>query len=139
MTQSFVQFRYGTDAEQSLSTKPVAQSKSVTLMEQVAITSKLEQIKLARRKEKQMHKGPASMGYGGSFTNGDSKTAPEDQKEVVIGWDHLVKALDNTRASISQDERSRLERIYHEFVAGRSGKMKDGQGSTEIGGRSSLM
>lgn len=133
---SFVQFRYGTDADASAT--PVAQSKSAALTEQAAITSKLEQIKLARRKEKQAHKGPAGGRDAPAHGNEDGKP-PVDQKEVVIGWEHLVKALDNTRASISKEERSRLERIYHEFVAGRSGKMKDGQGSTEIGGRSSLM
>ncbi|PQK12043.1 hypothetical protein BB8028_0003g06620 [Beauveria bassiana] len=133
---SFVQFRYGADADQSV--KPVPQSKSAALTEQAAMTSKLEQIKLARRKEKQAHKGSAGLPNAAS-TNGDDGKASLDQKEVVIGWEHLVKALDNTRASISKEERSRLERIYHEFVAGRSGKMKDGQGSTEIGGRSSLM
>jgi peroxin-1 len=59
--------------------------------------------------------------------------------EVVIRWEHLAKALEQTRASISADERKRLERIYREFVVGRSGDMKDGQGSMEVGGRSSLM
>lgn len=135
---SFVQFRYGTDADQS--TKPVAQSKSAALMEQAAIASKLEQIKIARRKEKQAHKGPAgASGSANDASANDDGKPPVDQKEVVIGWEHLVKALDNTRASISKEERNRLERIYYEFVAGREGKMKDGQGSTEIGGRSSLM
>ncbi len=139
---SFVQFRYGADADANGAAKPAPQSKSAALVEQAAITSKLEQIKLTRRKEKQAHKGSAAMQNASSANNhnddGNSKT-PVDQKEVVIGWEHLVKALDSTRASISKEERSRLERIYYEFVAGRSGKMKDGQGSTEIGGRSSLM
>ncbi|OAA77832.1 ATPase, AAA-type, core [Akanthomyces lecanii RCEF 1005] len=140
-TPSFVQFRYGTDADQSAN--PVPQSKSAALVEQAAITSKLEQIKLTRRKEKQAHKGSAAGGMqndsSASMNDGGSGKTPVDQKEVVIGWEHLVKALDSTRASISKEERNRLERIYHEFVAGRSGKMKNGEGSTEIGGRSSLM
>lgn len=128
---SFVQFRYGEGAEQAA--QPTPQSRSAALVEQNAIMSKLEQIRIARKKEKQVHKSSASAADGG-----DAK--PEvDHKEVVIEWSHLVKALDNTRASISKEERNRLEKIYHEFVAGRSGKMKDGQGSTEIGGRSSLM
>ena len=127
---SFMQFRYGEGAEQAAN--PTPQSRSAALVEQNDIMAKLEQIRLARKKEKQVHKTSASV------VDGDSK--PEvDHKEVVIEWAHLVKALDNTRASIAKEERNRLEKIYHEFVAGRSGKMKDGQGSTEIGGRSSLM
>ena len=62
-----------------------------------------------------------------------------ENKEVVIGWKHIFKALEETRASISSDEKLRLQRIYREFVVGRSGDMKDGQGSMEVGGRSSLM
>ncbi|EGX91414.1 peroxisome biosynthesis protein (PAS1/Peroxin-1), putative [Cordyceps militaris CM01] len=136
---SFVQFRYGADADQSAAAKPAAQSRSAALVEQAAITSKLDQIKQARRREKQVHKGSAGVANAAGHANGDGEKSPTDQKEVVIGWEHLVKALSNTRASISKDERTRLERIYYEFVAGRNGKMKDGQGSTEIGGRSSLM
>lgn len=128
---SFTQFRYGEGAEQAAN--PTPQSRSAALVEQNAIMAKLEQIRLARKKEKQVHKSSASVVDGA-----DSK--PEvDHKEVVIEWSHLIKALNNTRASISKEERNRLEKIYHEFVAGRSGKMKDGQGGTEIGGRSSLM
>lgn len=128
---SFVQFRYGEDAAQTAD-EPTPRSKSAALVEQNAIMSKLEQIKIARRKEKQSHKGSVGGEAG-------SKADIAEQREVVIGWSHIMKALDNTRASISKEERARLERIYHEFVAGRSGQMKDGQPSMEIGGRSSLM
>lgn len=129
-TPSFVQFRYG--AGPSAADKVVPQSKSAALVENTAIASKLEQIKLARRKEKQARKGP------GAATDAGSKEPTED-REVLIELSHLVKALDNTRASVSTDEKARLQRIYREFVVGRSGQMKDGQGSMEIGGRSSLM
>ncbi|QPH01050.1 hypothetical protein C2857_005242 [Epichloe festucae Fl1] len=129
-TPSFVQFRYGTDPVHSDDTVP--QSKSAALVENAAIVSKLEQIRLARKKTKQARKGCASE------TNKDTSAAAE-QREVVIAWHHLVKALANTRASISNEEKARLQTIYHEFVVGRSGQMKDGQASMEIGGRSSLM
>jgi peroxin-1 len=131
-TPSFVQFRYGTDS--ALNKDNIPQSKSAALIENAAIMSKLEQIKLARKKVKQAKKS-----YG-ALESSDSKLASStEHREVVIEWDHLVKALDNTRASISNEEKARLQRIYHEFVVGRSGQMKDGQGSMEIGGRSSLM
>ncbi|KAF5134161.1 Peroxisome biosynthesis protein PAS1 [Metarhizium anisopliae] len=131
-TPSFVQFRYGTDP--ALGKDNMPQSKSASLIESAAIMSKLEQIKLARKKAKQAKKG-----YGALESSENKESASTDHREVVIEWDHLIKALDNTRASISNEEKARLGRIYHEFVVGRSGQMKDGQGSMEIGGRSSLM
>lgn len=126
---SFVQFPYGDESQQA--TPAVPKSKSAALVEQNAIMSKLNQIKAARRNEKQAHKAPGSS---------DSNSKPvAEEREVVIEWKHVMKALENTRASISKDEKTRLQRIYHEFVAGRNGQMKDGQPSMEIGGRSSLM
>ncbi|RSM13479.1 hypothetical protein CDV31_005899 [Fusarium ambrosium] len=130
-TPSFVQFRYGENAQ--VSDQPTPKSKSAALVENAAILSKLDEIKIARKKAKQVHGAPAAA------INADAKASTSEQREVVIGWEHLIKALDNTRASISSDEKTRLQRIYTEFVVGRSGQMKDGQGSMEIGGRSSLM
>ncbi|KAJ9142116.1 Peroxisome biosynthesis protein PAS1 [Pleurostoma richardsiae] len=135
-SRNFLQFRYGPEEALAESERRVkaGTTRSAQLAEQAAIAAKLEAIKLARRRAKHQ-KGHA---LGGDTQ--DAK-AEKDQphKEVVIGWEHLVKALDDTRASISTQERARLERIYREFVVGRSGEMRDGQGSMEIGGRSSLM
>jgi peroxin-1 len=128
-TPSFVQFRYGDKVKPLMEATP--KSKSAALIENASILAKLEEIKIARKKSKQVHGIPAG--------NVDAKAQASEQREVVIEWDHLIKALDNTRASISSEERTRLQRIYTEFVVGRSGQMKDGQGSMEIGGRSSLM
>ncbi|KFA78368.1 hypothetical protein S40288_04924 [Stachybotrys chartarum IBT 40288] len=126
---SFVQFRYGSEADGSKQNAP--QSQAASLVENASILAKLEQIRLARRKAKKVRKGN---------TTGDDDAGPaSEQNEVVIQWSHLAKALDNTRASISTEERARLQRIYKEFVVGRSGQLRDGQGSMEIGGRSSLM
>ncbi|KAF6842910.1 peroxisome biosynthesis protein [Colletotrichum musicola] len=119
---SFVQFRYGQDAAPA--TKAI--SRSAELVENAAILAKLEGIKLARKRVKHAQR-----------PDGDAKHASD--KEVVVRLDHLMKALESTRSSISTQERARLGRIYREFVVGRSGEMKDGQGSMEIGGRSSLM
>ena len=132
--RSFVQFRYGAD-EPPADGDGAPKSRSAELAEQAAIAAKLESIKLARRRDK-MLKGGGKLEEAGPGKGAGQKEA---NKEVVVGWKHLVKALDGTRASISVDERRRLERIYREFVVGRSGEMKDGQGSMEIGGRSSLM
>jgi peroxin-1 len=68
--------------------------------------------------------------------------AEEDEtksKEPLIERRHIEASLKSTRPSVSVQERMRLERIYREFVAGRSGDLPSGQGPTEIGGRTSLM
>ncbi|KAF5239249.1 hypothetical protein FAUST_5014 [Fusarium austroamericanum] len=128
-TPSFVQFRYGDKVKPVIEATP--KSRSAALVENASILAKLEEIKIARKKSKQVHGAPAG--------NTDAKAQASEQREVVIELNHLLKALDNTRASISSEEKRRLQRIYTEFVVGRSGQMKDGQGSMEIGGRSSLM
>lgn len=136
--RNFVQFRYG--AEEALAEEKERAAKgynrSSELAENAAIAAKLQDIKLARKKSKYGQKGSANLPNGHSA---GKATKSDGAGEVVIGWKHLVKALEDTRASISTQERNRLERIYHEFVVGRSGEMRDGQGSMEIGGRSSLM
>ncbi|KAM4054904.1 ATPase family associated with various cellular activities (AAA) domain-containing protein [Hirsutella rhossiliensis] len=95
-------------------------------------TGPADKIRLARKTAKQ-----ARRGAGGE--DREEKETTEQQREVIMEWSHLAKALENTRASISAAEGARLQRIYREFVEGRSGQMKDGQGSMEIGERSSLM
>ncbi|KAL7818183.1 P-loop containing nucleoside triphosphate hydrolase protein [Trichoderma aethiopicum] len=132
-TTSFTQFRYGTGEDAA--PEAVAKSRSAALVENAAILSKLEQIKAARRKAKEARRGAGADDAEGK----GAAAAAADQREVVVGWSHLTKALESTRASIGKDEKARLQKIYHEFVVGRSGQMKDGQGSMEIGGRSSLM
>lgn len=133
--RNFVQFRYGQQeaVEEAERRAQSGTTRSSELAEQASIAAKLESIKLARRRVKQQK------GHVTGFDLVDGKLEKEQHKEVLIGWAHLVKALDSTRASISTEERRRLERIYREFVVGRSGEMRDGQGSMEVGGRSSLM
>ncbi|EON96448.1 putative peroxisome biosynthesis protein [Phaeoacremonium minimum UCRPA7] len=133
--RNFVQFRYGQQeaVEEAERRAQSGTTRSSELAEQASIAAKLESIKLARRRVKQQK------GHVAGTDLVDGKSEKDQHKEVLIGWTHLVKALDNTRASISTEERRRLERIYREFVVGRSGEMRDGQGSMEVGGRSSLM
>ncbi|KAK4165774.1 putative PEX1 peroxisomal biogenesis factor 1 [Cladorrhinum sp. PSN259] len=129
--RNFVQFRYGEDEGEG---DKAPKTRQAMLAEQNAIVNKLEGIRLARKRAKKVPTGAVQ-----DQKDGEDISAAGGNKEVVIGWEHLMKALEETRASISKDERARLARIYHEFVVGRSGDMKDGQGSMEIGGRSSLM
>lgn len=131
---NFVQFRYGDDSSSEDQAR-LGSTRSSELAQQAMIAAKLESIKLSRKRAKQ-NRGPSS-----SADQDEAKANGKDtqQKEVIIQWRHLVKALDGTRTSIGREQRSLLERIYREFVVGRSGEMRDGQASMEIGGRSSLM
>ena len=131
--RNFLQFRYGED---NTSNDTAARTRQAQLAEQAAIAAKLEGIRLAKKRSKLV---PSSSSAKNGAVNGANGDAAPNNMEVVIRWEHLIKALEQTRASISSDERARLEKIYREFVAGRSGEMKDGQGSMEVGGRSSLM
>jgi peroxin-1 len=151
--RDFVQFRYGDD--DSMTTAPSShnaatapRTRAAMLAEQAAIASKLEGIKLARKRAKQQLNRSVSHANGVNGIGGENAADGHGaaaggggggNAEVVIRWEHLAKALEGTRASISAEERRRLERIYREFVVGRSGDMKDGQASMEVGGRSSLM
>ncbi|KAK8114547.1 AAA-domain-containing protein [Apiospora kogelbergensis] len=138
-SRNFIQFRYGEEASLAEEKERSAKgyNRSSELAANAAIAAKLQEIKQARRKANQVQKGSSGM-PNGTGQQRDEKGSPSGG-EVVISWKHIVKGLDGTRASISSQERSRLERIYREFVVGRSGEMRDGQGSMEIGGRSSLM
>jgi len=133
--RDFIQFRFGEDEDQkeaaALAASGVNRSKQIA--ERAAITAKLDAIKQTRMKHKQLQRGRLESDK--DRPNGETK---HDQ-EVVIGWKHIQASLPTTRSSISPEERRRLERIYREFLVGRNGEMPNGQGPTEVGGRSSLM
>ncbi|OTB03790.1 hypothetical protein M426DRAFT_59914 [Hypoxylon sp. CI-4A] len=135
-SRNFVQFRYGIQAALAEAEERAKKgyNRSSQLAENAAIASKLSEIKVARKQTRLVHKGANH-----AATDNNEKGKESKDTEVLIGWNHMVKALEATRASISPQEKSRLERIYKEFVVGRSGEMRDGQGSMEVGGRSSLM
>jgi peroxin-1 len=132
--RDFVQFRFGEeeDKTESEARSKAGSNRSKQLAERAAIASKLESIKLAKKRQKLAQRGES-----------DNDKAPQkeekEHQEVTIEWKHIMKSLATTRASISPDERHRLAKIYNEFVVGRNGEMPNGQGPTEVGGRSSLM
>lgn len=134
--KQFVQFRYGEaeDRADHDARQKAGHNRSKQLAERAAIAAKLESIKLAKKKSKMAALGQSE----DSNTKGEPKEE-KTQQEVTILWKHIIKSLASTRASLSSDERRRLEKIYREFVVGRNGEMPNGQGPTEIGGRSSLM
>lgn len=135
-SRDFVQFRYGED-EDRLDAEARAKSghnKSKLLAERAAIAMKLDEIKMAKKRAKIAQRGQLEGGNEGKGVKEE-----KEQQEVVIRWKHILKSLQSTRASISADERKRLEGIYREFVVGRNGEMPSGEGAREVGGRTSLM
>lgn len=103
----------------------------------VLIAAKLEAMKIARRKQRQLARGESQF-HAVAKVNGVMGGDHED-RAVVIEWRHVERSLATTRSSISAEERRRLGAIYREFVVGRNGEMPSGDGGREVGGRSSLM
>ena len=132
--QDIIQFRFGKDAIEGKS-QPLSRAQQAA--EYSAIIAKLDATKLARKKERHLRRGITEQATK-EGVNGDDGKADLTQ-EVVIEWKHIEASLATTRSSVGADERTRLERIYREFIIGRNGEMPNGQGSTEVGGRSSLM
>lgn len=135
--QDFSYFRLGQDRDGAAG----AQQLATQAAERAQIAAKLSAMQLARRKAKQerhAQQGRPTSSQGRPQINGAAKQE-EDHQEPVIRWQHLARSLETTRSSISAQEQRRLSTIYREFVVGRNGEMSDGQGSNEIGGRTSLM
>ncbi|KAH7417393.1 P-loop containing nucleoside triphosphate hydrolase protein [Cadophora sp. MPI-SDFR-AT-0126] len=133
--RNFIQFRYGEEEDrlENEERSKAGHNKSKLLAERAAISLKLAEIKNARKRAKIGRRGDGGEGDGGGAKE------EKEQQEVVIGWKHVEASLKSTRASISAQERGRLETIYREFVVGRNGEMKSGEGNREVGGRTSLM
>ncbi|KAL8767755.1 MAG: hypothetical protein Q9209_005841 [Squamulea sp. 1 TL-2023] len=132
---NILQFRFGVEADAEAKSTSVSRAKE--MVEYNAIIAKLEDLKLQRRVEKRRRR-EAMSGRSEETERTKEKEAKETQ-EVVIQWKHIEASLASTRSSISAQERERLRRFYKEFVQGRNGEMETGEGSTEVGGRSSLM
>lgn len=150
-TTDFIQFRFGEAEDRADAASRAAQgvNRSKQLAERLAITEKLDAMKLARRKERALrraadgryhrHHSGDKFGDQGNGADGADGGGGKAEREVVIAWKHLERSLGSTRSSIGGAERRRLRAIYREFVVGRNGEMPSGQGPTEVGGRSSLM
>jgi peroxin-1 len=129
--KEFIQFPFSEKEEHGVS----SESSHKALADRAVIAAKLSALKSAARRQRQLERGEMASGNSDlNEQNGDKS------EEVVIEWKHLERSLQDTRSSISREERRRLEAIYREFVGGfRTGEMPSGQGGSEIGGRTSLM
>ncbi|KAF1943470.1 AAA-domain-containing protein [Clathrospora elynae] len=132
----FTHFRYGDALLSSPATSPpTPAATSAQLTERAMIAQKIAALQSLRRKQKALQR-PGSRDQNDDTAKEDDG---EERKDPQIQWKHIDSSLSTGRSSISAQERVRLERIYREFVEGRDGDLPNGQGSTEIGGRSSLM
>lgn len=142
----FTHFRYGDPEPDTLGTAS-AHSTSSLATERALIAHKISALQALRRKQKLLQR-PSSRDNANANSS-DANTAgghaaggadeDDERKDPQIQWKHIERSLESGRSSISAQERHRLERIYREFVEGRDGDLPNGQGGTEIGGRSSLM
>lgn len=136
-TKNFLQFRYGEDEDrlEGESRARAGHNRNKLLAERAAILAKLDEIKKIKKRAKQLQRGVSDRDGPDARDAG----AAEGQHEVEIRWEHIQRSLQSTRASISADERRRLQGIYREFVVGRNGEMPSGEGARDVGGRTSLM
>ncbi|KAL8797975.1 MAG: hypothetical protein Q9182_007067 [Xanthomendoza sp. 2 TL-2023] len=131
-----LQFRFGIEADSTSKSVSVSHAKQVA--DYHAVVTKLEDLRRMRRVERQRRRqsSSAQMTEQQARSEGDRG---KERPEVVIQWRHIEASLATTRCSLSRQERERLQRFYREFMVGRNGEMPTGEGSTEVGGRSSLM
>jgi len=136
----FTYFRYGTDpaADDDDGTNPPI-SASAAATERASIAAQLSTHRRNQQRARAARHAYLSSSNNQQPLSAQEKREAEGSKEPTIQWTHIEKALAQTRASISREEKGRLARIYREFVVGRNGEMSDGQGGSEVGGRSSLM
>lgn len=76
---------------------------------------------------------------GSSESKDNSKSVDSESLKVYISQNDLLDSLKETKPSISLSEKTKLQKIYNQFVSGRDGNMPDGAPSNEVGGRTTLM
>ncbi|KAL8720837.1 MAG: hypothetical protein Q9225_002354 [Loekoesia sp. 1 TL-2023] len=130
-----LQFRFGKEANAEAGQAGVNRTEEIAKYH--AIVIKLRDLRQTRRVERQNLPEPSFETFEHGTRNGEQ--GGKGMQEIVIQWRHIEASLASTRSSISPQEQERLRRLYKEFVVGRSGDLPNGEGSTEVGGRSSLM
>ncbi|KAI4131335.1 MAG: hypothetical protein LQ338_001290 [Usnochroma carphineum] len=129
-----LRFRFGKEADSEAGSTSVDGAGDIT--EYHAVIAKLERLRRVRLKRRQGLKQLLQRAEDDAQSRG---RGDKGKQEVVIQWKHIEASLTSTRSSISPQERERLGRFYREFVVGRNGELPTGEGSTEVGGRASLM
>ncbi|KAJ5814322.1 ATPase AAA-type core [Penicillium pulvis] len=130
-SKSFIQFLYSSSEEAS---------GKVSMPAPAMVAAKLDAIKNSRRRQRQLENGTTPSGPANAAATNGAESGPDELRdEIIVRWEHVERALNTTRPSLSSTERRRLEGIYREFVVGRNGEMPNGEAGNEIGGRTSLM
>lgn len=75
----------------------------------------------------------------GKVNDTDDKNSGKIINRVNIRREDFEYAVRETKASISDKEYNKLNRVYREFVSDRDGNMPSGEASTHVGGRVTLM
>ena len=69
----------------------------------------------------------------------DGETPKKSKSKTLVTEAHLETSIKSTRPSVPLEEQRRLRGIYRTFAGDRDGNFPDGEASTQIGARSSLM
>ena len=131
--KELVNFRFNEELYETGRRIPNGDDRPRQLDDGITFSTKLEAFKAAR------HRKQAQLRTKDYLDHHQPRAIKRNEPEVTIQWHHLEASLLTTRSSISVAERAKLAKIYREFVVGRNGEMPNGQGSMEIGTRSSLM
>ncbi|GAA6051698.1 hypothetical protein JCM3770_001233 [Rhodotorula araucariae] len=112
--------------------------KVLSRAEQASVNKRLEAI-VATLKDAQRASAKGKKAAAAAASTG-TPASPASRAPTYITDAHLARALETTRPSVPAEELVRLQRIYSEFVSGRSaGGLPSGEASDEVGGRASLM
>ena len=119
----------GEDSANDSARQNLAETRSS--VRRATLETKLNELRAAQRKGRDRRRQETG--------TGPKHEQAIENPRVVIQWRHIEASLRSTKSSISPQERIKFNRIYTEFESARNGEMPSGQGSTEIGARSSLM
>ncbi|KAJ1019075.1 hypothetical protein NDA18_006225 [Ustilago nuda] len=129
-----------------------AGKKTLSGAERQALVRKLELVLKNTQSQQQQHKAGNKVGktlpwhLASAVPNGVAHKDEEEEgkkegkkSKTLVTEAHLVTSIKSTRPSVPLEEQQRLRRIYRTFAGDRDGNFPDGEASTQIGARSSLM
>lgn len=123
--------------------------KTLSGAERQALVRKLELV-LKNTQSQPLHKPsktagilPAHLSSGANGVSADhdadNDTPKKNKSKTLVTEAHLETSIKSTRPSVPLEEQRRLRGIYRTFAGDRDGNFPDGEASTQIGARSSLM
>ncbi|CBQ68793.1 probable PEX1-peroxisomal assembly protein-peroxin [Sporisorium reilianum SRZ2] len=119
--------------------------KTLSGAERQALVRKLElvlkntQSQLPHKASKPARILPAHLTSAGTNGIADGDAPQKSKSKTLVTEAHLETSIKSTRPSVPREEQLRLRGIYRTFAGDRDGNFPDGEASTQIGARSSLM